>query len=141
MLNDKLNWEGVWKKSIGGRGVHHLHTTGHININKAFMYSSVAFLNIAHSEYAVKVRRHNSWSHGPLSWIPGMWFTQCKFRNLQHCCSCALGMCEPRNRDNGASDLWTLTAYNGQYVAISQQIVWNRIAMNCKEKSHSVTRA
>ena len=23
-------------------------------------------------------------------------------------------MCEPRNRDNGASDLWTLTAYWGQ---------------------------
>ena len=34
-----------------------------------------------------------------------------KSTSLQHCCSCAEGMCEPRNRDNGASDLWTLTAY------------------------------
>ena len=31
-------------------------------------------------------------------------------------CSCAEGMCEPRNRDNGASDLWTLTVYKAQIV-------------------------
>ena len=30
--------------------------------------------------YAVKVRRHRSWSRGPLSWIPEMWFTLCQFR-------------------------------------------------------------
>ena len=24
-------------------------------------------------------------------------------------------MCEPRNRDNGASDIWALTAYCGKY--------------------------
>ena len=30
--------------------------------------------------YAVKVRRHTPWSRGPLSWIPGMWFTLCQFR-------------------------------------------------------------
>ena len=30
--------------------------------------------------YAVKVRRHKPWSRGPLSWIPGMWFTLCQFR-------------------------------------------------------------
>ena len=28
----------------------------------------------------------------------------------------AVRMCEPRNRDNGASDLWTLTAYRGIHV-------------------------
>ena len=27
-----------------------------------------------------------------------------------------IGMCEPRNRDNGASDLWTLTAYTSRGV-------------------------
>ena len=31
-------------------------------------------------QYAVKVRRHTPWSRGPLSWIPGMWFTLCQFR-------------------------------------------------------------
>ena len=31
-------------------------------------------------EYAVQVRRHTPWSRGPLSWIPGMWFTLCQFR-------------------------------------------------------------
>ena len=30
--------------------------------------------------YAVKVKRHNVVRGGPLSWIPGMWFTLCKFR-------------------------------------------------------------
>ena len=30
--------------------------------------------------YAVKVRRHKPWSRGPLSWIPGLWFTLCQFR-------------------------------------------------------------
>ena len=30
--------------------------------------------------YAVKVKRHKAWSRGPLSWIPGMWFTLCQFR-------------------------------------------------------------
>ena len=30
-------------------------------------------------QYAVKVRRHNPLSRGPLSWIPGMWFTLCQF--------------------------------------------------------------
>ena len=29
----------------------------------------------------------------------------------KHCCSCAVVMCEPGNRDNGASDVWALTAY------------------------------
>ena len=37
-----------------------------------YMYTS--------SLYAVKVKRHNVVRGGPLSWIPGMWFTQCKFR-------------------------------------------------------------
>ena len=84
---------------------------------------------VATCQYAVKVRRHKPWSGGPLSWIPGMWFTLCQFRlsislamaqpshiklwNLQYCCSCAVVMCEPRNRDNGASDVWALTAYSG----------------------------
>ena len=36
------------------------------------------------SLYAVKVRRHNSWSRGPLSCIQGMWFTQCKFHRRSH---------------------------------------------------------
>ena len=30
--------------------------------------------------YAVKVKRHNVVRGGPLSWVPGMRFTQCKFR-------------------------------------------------------------
>ena len=34
--------------------------------------------------YAVKVRRHRSWSRGPLSWIPGMWFTLCQFHRRRH---------------------------------------------------------
>ena len=31
--------------------------------------------------------------------------------NLQQWCTCAVGLREPGNHDNGASDLWTLTAY------------------------------
>ena len=36
------------------------------------------------SVYAVKVRRHEAWSGGPLLWIPGMCFTLCKFRLSFH---------------------------------------------------------
>ena len=31
--------------------------------------------------------------------------------NLQHWCACAVVMREPRNRANGGSDVWALTAY------------------------------
>ena len=59
----------------------------------------------------------------PLSWIPGMWFTLCKFHTRWHESShnseiynigaraCTVGMREPGNHDNGASDVWALTAY------------------------------
>ena len=31
--------------------------------------------------------------------------------NLQYWCACAVVMCEPQNRDNGASEVWALTGY------------------------------
>ena len=31
-------------------------------------------------------------------------------------------MCEPRNRDNGASDVWALTAYTKSYVALTGRL-------------------
>ena len=37
-------------------------------------------LSYTYPQYAVKVKRHNMVRGGPLSWIPGMWFTLCKFR-------------------------------------------------------------
>ena len=91
-----------------------------------YIYMHIIFFR---PHYAVKVKRHRPWSRGPLSWIPGMWFTLCQFHlsiscamacshqifaelwNLQHCCSCAVVTSEPRNGDNGASDVWALTAY------------------------------
>ena len=68
--------------------------------------------------HAVKVWRHTPWSRGPLSWLPGM---------LVHALSISLSISfataqsshnseiynigELWNRDNGASDIWALTAY------------------------------
>ena len=82
-------------------------------------------------QYAVKVKRHNVVRGGPLSWIPGMWFSRnvnfaCKFHWRWHAVFGSshnseiynigaraqyTGLHEPGNHDNGASDLWTLTAY------------------------------
>ena len=42
------------------------------------------YVIISKSLYAVKVRRHKPWSRGPLSWIPGMWFTLCQFHSRWH---------------------------------------------------------
>ena len=46
-------------------------------------------------------------------------------------------MCEPRNRDNGASDLWTLTAYYGVYADVKESML--RILEGCH--LHPVTAA
>ena len=48
------------------------------------------FVSAQEGIYAVKVRRHKPWSGGPLSWIPGMWFTLCQFR-----LSISLAMAQP----------------------------------------------
>ena len=45
-----------------------------------------------------------------------MWFTLCKFLTRKHesshnTCPVQVGMREPGNHDNGASDVWALTAY------------------------------
>ena len=78
-------------------------------------------------QYAVKVRHHTPWSHGPLSWIPGMLvhtlsiLLSISFAMAQsshnseiykHWCTCAVGTREPGKHDYGASDVWTLTAYS-----------------------------
>ena len=76
---------------------------------------------------AVKVRRHTPWSRGPLSWIPGMLvhassislsisFAMAQSSHNSEIYNIAVHACavvtrEPRNRDNGASDVWALTAY------------------------------
>ena len=83
------------------------------------------------------------------------WFMLCQFccrfhlrwhslhitLKLQHWCTCAVGTHEPGNHDNGASDVWTLTAYfvevdinvnfpfKGKYCQILDfDWVWNTIA-------------
>ena len=39
-------------------------------------------------------------------------------------------MCEPRNRDNGASDLWTLTAYYATWTqGHFREMEWNVATM------------
>ena len=71
-----------------------------------------------------------------------MWFTLCKFClsiscatacnlrlfalelwNLQLWCTCAVGMREPGNHDNGAIDVWALTAYWRPFVT-SDPLSW-----------------
>ena len=45
---------------------------------------SVTGLLALDRQYAVKFKRHRPWPCGPLSWIPGMWFTLCQFHTRRH---------------------------------------------------------
>ena len=68
-------------------------------------------------QYAVKVRRHMPWSRVRCHGSHACWFTHRQFHSQ-------LVMREPRNRDNGASDVWALTAY-------SALLVLNGTSLNC----------
>ena len=56
-----------------------------LQFSKAWKKQAFPFNIYKHNcQYAVKVRRHKHWSRGPLSWIPGIWFTLCKFHRRWH---------------------------------------------------------
>ena len=73
-------------------------------------------------QYAVKVRRHTPWSRVRCHGSHECWFTHRQFHSRRHSlritlksttlwCTCAVVTREPWNHENGANDVWALTAY------------------------------